>query len=155
MQPCNRKNKWEEACHKDVRSRTVPEMPKCGHTLRRDVTANLLSTILSLWFFHYKLGTRFNFSTRDVCLSDHHARTLSLTLTEWVCPLGEGGEDAAFYSKSPNLKKTLSTRSRADFFFSPLLKASVLPLMRKWPANRNTCLPSGQLSNFFFLLLLF
>ena len=38
-----------EACHKDVRNRTVPEMPGCGRTLSRDAApANLLSTVLSL-----------------------------------------------------------------------------------------------------------
>ena len=106
-------------------------MPKCGHTLRRDVTANLLSTILSLWLFHYKLGTRFNFSTRDVCFSDHHTSTLSLSLSlslslflSHPCWVGVSpqGEDGAFYSKSPNLKKTLSTRSGPVFFFPPAIK---------------------------------
>ena len=103
-------------------------MPKCGHILRRDVTANLLSTILSLWLFHYKLGTRFNFSTRDVCFSDHHTSTLSLslslslslTLAEWVCPLRE--KMVLFTANLPTLKKHLAPDPELIFFFSPTIK---------------------------------
>lgn len=109
-------------------------MPKCGHTLRRDVTANLLSTILSLWLFHYKLGTRFNFSTRDVCFSDHHTSTLSLTLAEWVCPLRE--TMVLFTALLPTLKKHLAPDPELIFF--PLLKVLALPLIKNWLANRNT-----------------
>lgn len=47
--PWKRKRR-KEGCHEDVRKRTVPQKPKCGHTLERDVTANLLSTILSFGF---------------------------------------------------------------------------------------------------------
>lgn len=88
------------------KSWTIPIMPKCGHTLRHDVTANLLSTFLSFWPFYYKLGNTFNFSTGAVCLSDHHTRTLSHTLTDWVCPLGE--KMVVLTALHPTLKKHLA-----------------------------------------------
>lgn len=97
-------------------------MPKCGHTLRRDVTANLLSTVLSLWFFHHKLGTRFNFSTGDVGLSDHHTSTGSLTLAEWVCPLRE--KMLLFTTNLPTLKKKkhLAPDPQQILFLPPTIK---------------------------------
>lgn len=46
-----------------------PKMPECGHTLERDVTANLLSAILSLCFFHFKLGGQIQFQQRKTAAS--------------------------------------------------------------------------------------
>ena len=113
-------------------------MPKCGHTLRRDVTANLLSTLLSLWLFHYKLGTRFNFSTTDVCFSDHHT-PLSPSLSPSLSGCVPSGKRWCFLQLfTQPLKKHLTPDPELIFFFAPLLKASVLLLIKNWPANRDT-----------------
>lgn len=103
---CNGK-KWEAACQEDVRICSVPEMPKCGHTLRRDATANLLSTILSLRLFYFKLRTGFNFSATEVCFPDHQTRAFPSR----PCSAGVSlqGEHGAFHSTSSHLTKTLST----------------------------------------------
>ena len=59
--------------------------------------------------------------------SHKHALSFSLSLSLFLshpCWVGVSpqGEDGAFYSKSPNLKKTLSTRSGPVFFFPPAFK---------------------------------
>lgn len=145
-QAAQREKKREEACHKDVRTGLFQKCPSAD--IHSGVT---LQQTYYLLFCHFGFSTT-NLGpdsisapemsasltiTRALSLPPSCSLSVSLTLAEWVCPLRE--KMVLFTALHPTLKKkkkTLSTRFRVDF--PPLLKSSALPLIKNWPANRNT-----------------
>lgn len=118
-QPCNRKRNGKRPV---IRTSEAGLFQKCPSVdTHSGVT---LQQTYYLLFCHFGFSTT-NLGQDSISAPDMSASltitqalslSLSLTLAEWVCPLREK---------------------------MVLLKASVLPLIRNWPANRNTCSQSG------------
>lgn len=102
-------------------------MPKCGHTLERDVTANLLSTILSLWFFHFKLRARFNFGGGDGCFSH------PCSGSRWLSGCVPSGRRCCILQQicRPEKKPLGATDPQSGLY--PLPKSLVLQLIKAGP----------------------